>query len=59
MDRTVHELEHIFSCLKEMLELKPYYVYDYEQKQYVLCGKIDCQYGVHAASGEVVALDDL
>ncbi|MBB6447970.1 hypothetical protein [Bacillus benzoevorans] len=48
-----------FEKLKQLFELKPYYVYDFEQKQYVLCGKLDCQYGVNAASGEVIALDDL
>ena len=42
-----------------MFELKPYYVYDFEHKQYVLCGKIDCQYGVNAGNGEVISLDDL
>ncbi|MFJ8235332.1 hypothetical protein ACIQ34_06215 [Ureibacillus sp. NPDC094379] len=45
--------------LKEFFELKPFYVYDFNQKQYVLCGKLDCRYGVNAASGEVRALDDL
>ncbi len=35
------------------------YVFDVEQKEYVLCGKLDCQYGVNAATGKVVALSDL
>ena len=48
-----------YGRLKELFELKPYYVYDFEQRQYVLCGKLDCQYGVNASSGEVIALDDL
>ena len=37
--------EEAYEKLKELFE-KPYYVYDVKQKQYVLCGKLDCQYGV-------------
>ena len=51
--------EEAYEKLKELFELKPYYVYDFEQKQYVLCGKLDCQYGVNASNGVVIALDDL
>ena len=51
--------EEAFEKIKEWFELKPVYIYDFEQKQYVLCGKIDCQYGVNAASGEVILLDEL
>ncbi|MDQ0216680.1 hypothetical protein J2S13_003154 [Oikeobacillus pervagus] len=51
--------EEAFEKMKELFELKPYYVYDFEQKQYVLCGKLDCDYGVIASIGEVIALDDL
>lgn len=51
--------EDAYEKLKGLFELKPYYVYDFKQKQYVLCGKLDCQYGVNAGSGEVILLDDL
>ncbi len=51
--------EEAYEKIKELFELKPYYVYDFEQKQYVLCGKLDCQYGVNAGSGEVISIDDL
>lgn len=51
--------EEAFEKLIECFELKPYYVYDSKQKQYVLCGKLDCQYGVNASNGEVIALNDL
>lgn len=51
--------EEAYEKIKERFELKPYYVYDFEQKRYVLCGKLDCEYGVNASSGEVVALNDL
>ena len=37
--------EEAFEKVKELFELKPYYVYDFKQKQYVLCGKLDCDYG--------------
>lgn len=37
--------EEAFEKMKELFELKPYYVYDFEQKQYVLSGKLDCNYG--------------
>ncbi|MFS3916204.1 hypothetical protein ACL9ST_18390 [Bacillus australimaris] len=48
-----------FKKLRERLELTPIYVYDAAQKQYVLCGKLDCHYGVDAVSGEVISLKDL
>ncbi|MEH7272695.1 hypothetical protein [Neobacillus vireti] len=51
--------EEAYEKLKELFELKPYYVYDFKQKQYVLCGKLDSSYGVIASNGEVIALDDL
>lgn len=46
--------EEAYEKLKELFELTPYYVYDFDQKQYVLCGKLDCPYGVNASSGEVI-----
>ncbi|WP_062105520.1 hypothetical protein [Bacillus niameyensis] len=58
-DKVTISKEEAFAKLKDLFELKPYYVYDFEQKQYVMCGKIDCHYGVNAANGEVIALDDL
>ncbi|MET1248983.1 hypothetical protein ABWW58_09370 [Sporolactobacillus sp. STCC-11] len=51
--------EEAYAKIKPFLELKPYYVYDFKQNQYILCGKLDCDYGVNASSGEVVALDKL
>ncbi|UOQ92748.1 hypothetical protein MUO14_20385 [Halobacillus shinanisalinarum] len=58
-DKVAIDKEEAYKKLKELFELKPYYVYDFEQKQYVLCGKLDCQYGVNASSGKVIALNDL
>lgn len=48
-----------FEKLKKHLELTPIYVYDELQEQYVLCGKLDCHYGVDAESGEMFSLKDL
>lgn len=58
-DKVTISKEEAFEKLRDLFELKPYYVYDFKQKQYVLCGKLDCKYGVNAANGEVIALDDL
>lgn len=58
-DKVTITKEEAYEKLKSLLELKPYYVYDFKQKQYVLCGKLDCKYGVNASNGEVIALDDL
>lgn len=51
--------EEAFEKIKELIELTPYYVYDFEQGYYVLCGKLDCQYAVRANNGEVVELNEL
>jgi len=34
-------------------------VYDFDQMKYILCGKLDCQYGLDAVTGEMIVLDDL
>ncbi|MGG3837558.1 hypothetical protein ABEV00_11030 [Paenibacillus thiaminolyticus] len=51
--------EKAYDKLKGRLELTPVYVYDAERKKYLLCGKLDCHYGVMAASGDVVELNSL
>lgn len=51
--------EEAYEKLKGLYELQPYYVYDFDQKKYILCGKLDCPYGVNATNGEVIALNDL
>lgn len=48
-----------YEKIKELFVLKPYYVYDFKQNLYVLCGKLDCEYGVIASNGKIIALDDL
>ena len=51
--------EEAFEKLKDLIELTPYYVYDFEEGCYVLCGKLDCHYAVKAHNGEVVELSEL
>ncbi|MEH7235636.1 hypothetical protein [Bacillus sp. JJ1562] len=51
--------DEAYEKLKDKFGLIPYYVYDFGQKQYVLCGKFDCQFGVNATTGEIVGLDEL
>ncbi|MBD8006961.1 hypothetical protein [Bacillus norwichensis] len=53
------EKDVAYDKLKDRFELKPYYVYDTSQEQYILCGKLDCVYGVNALTGEVIALNEL
>ncbi|MCC3357900.1 hypothetical protein [Bacillus sp. REN16] len=57
--KVVIRKEEAYEILKEKYELIPYYVYDFDQNQYVLCGKIDCQFAVNASTGKVVTLDEL
>lgn len=58
-DKVTITKEQAFEKLEDLFELKPYYVYDFEQRKYRLCGELDCQYGIHAGSGEVISLSDL
>lgn len=51
--------DEAYEKLNGKFELTPYYVYDFEQNHYVLCGKIDCHCGVNATTGDVVPLDEL
>ena len=51
--------EEAYEKLKDKFELKPCYVYNFDEKKYVLCGKLDCQYGVYATNGDIVSLDGL
>ncbi|WAA08926.1 hypothetical protein [Fervidibacillus albus] len=45
--------------LQNHFQITPYYVYDVNQGRYVLCGKLDCQYGVNRATGEVIHLHEI
>jgi hypothetical protein len=48
-----------YEKIKRYIELKPYYVYDFKQQLFILCGRLDCDNVVNASSGEVVQLDEL
>ncbi|RYG72552.1 hypothetical protein EU245_10135 [Lentibacillus lipolyticus] len=58
-DEVVISQEDAFDKLREHLEVDPVYVYDSERERYIMCGKLDCAYGVNAVTGEVVALNTL
>lgn len=51
--------EEAYQKLKTCYLLEPYYVYNFELKRYILCGKIDCEYGVKASNGKIISLQDL
>lgn len=48
-----------FEKLRDYIEIEPVYVYDNKQDSYVMCGKLDCAYGVNAVTGEVGLLGGL
>ncbi|WP_407270467.1 hypothetical protein [Radiobacillus sp. PE A8.2] len=58
-EQAIITIDEAYEKIKGLLQLKPYYVYDFDHKQYILCGKLDCQYGIHAENGRVINLDDL
>ena len=39
--------------------IKPYYVYDYSQETYCLCGLLDCDCEIDATTGNEIELVDL
>lgn len=51
--------ESAFQRIKSTIDIKPVYVYDFKQKNYILCGRIDSDYGINAINGEVLELNDL
>ncbi|QDX95090.1 hypothetical protein EEL31_10995 [Brevibacillus laterosporus] len=53
------EKEIAFEKLKQHITLTPMYVLHPDGTHYVLCGKLDCDYGVLASSGDVILLDSI
>ncbi|WP_042221260.1 hypothetical protein [Oceanobacillus manasiensis] len=51
--------DEAFEKLHSYIEITPVYVYDPNRETYQLCGKVDCSYGVDAATGDVILLDEL
>lgn len=46
--------EEAYKKLKQDITIQPYYVYQRTLDQYILCGRISSEYGVHALSGQVL-----
>ena len=51
--------EEAYENLKAFFKLDPHYVYDAQARTYVLCGKLDCSYGIDGSTGELLLLSDL
>ncbi|WP_062353528.1 hypothetical protein [Bacillus kwashiorkori] len=51
--------QEAYEKLKASVQLKPHYVYDKAENQFVLCGKLDSDYGVNATDGKVLLLEEL
>ncbi|SFD66259.1 hypothetical protein SAMN05216238_10343 [Lentibacillus persicus] len=51
--------EDAFNKLLGYLKVEPVYVYDSKRGKYIMCGKLDCDYGVNAVTGEVVKLNEM
>lgn len=51
--------EEAVHTLRKHITLEPYYVYDEEEKRFVLCGKLDCQKVVLADRGTLVDEKDI
>jgi hypothetical protein len=47
------------SLLYPYLELTPTYVWNQQEKKYVLCAKLDCEHCVDANSGDVIMLNSI
>ena len=49
--------DEAYDIMKTKIKLTPVYVYDFQQNKYIMCGKIDSQYGVHAGRGQLILLN--
>ena len=58
-EEAVVSKEDAFEKLRNYIDVNPVYVLDKVQGNYILCGKVDCSYGVHAVTGEIISLDEL
>ncbi|GGJ82423.1 hypothetical protein GCM10007063_01140 [Lentibacillus kapialis] len=58
-DDAVVSLDKAFESLREHMEVEPVYVYDSGRSSYIMCGKLDCAYGINAVTGKVVALNEI
>ncbi|MBP1948999.1 hypothetical protein [Virgibacillus litoralis] len=51
--------EEAFEKIRDYVEVEPVYVYNNEKNSYIMCGKMDCPYGVNAITGDIVLLAGL
>lgn len=51
--------ETAYEKLLDHITLEPVYVFHAEKEKCVLCGKLDCSYGIDALTGERINLDQL
>ena len=51
--------QEAYEKIKEYFILEPYYVYDFQQQKFILCGRLDCNHGIRASNGGILLLDDL
>ncbi|ALX49688.1 hypothetical protein AOX59_14585 [Lentibacillus amyloliquefaciens] len=58
-DKPILSSEEAFEKLRGHLDIDPVYVYDSERETYIMCGKLDCDYGVNAVTGEVLKLNEM
>lgn len=58
-DTIIIEKMSAYERLMHLIELKPVYVYDRKSQNFILCGKLDCQFGIHASTGEIISLNEL
>lgn len=58
-ERPIVTKENAYEQLTERITVEPVYVFDPDYNKYILCGKLDCQYGLDAVSGDIIHLDHL
>ncbi|MCL1632004.1 hypothetical protein M3N64_08585 [Sporolactobacillus sp. CPB3-1] len=58
-EKTTISKEQAYALLAPLLEFQPYYVCDPSTYLFILCRKLDCQYGVNLSDGAVENLNDL
>lgn len=54
-----YNLMEALSLLYPYLTLTPTYVWNQQEKKYVLCAKLDCEHCVDAGSGDIISLNSI
>ncbi len=58
-DEVLINKNEAYQKIKDYFVLTPHYVFNSQQNKYILCGLLDCHYGIRASNGEVVLLEEL